>query len=140
MVHDDLEAALRLGLGGLHLPASADTARARDALPLALLGQSWHGAPDAGMLNDPALDYLTLSPVFLTESKPGYGPALGPAGIEEATSRTTKPLVALGGVDLRNITLCRNAGATGVAVMGGVMRAADPAAYCAGLVARVSSD
>lgn len=139
MVHEDLDAATRLHLDGVHLPEAGDAARARRLLPEALIGQSWHGEPDAAMLRDPALDYLSLSPIFLTESKPGYGPALGPDGLERAAMLTTKPLIALGGVDAERIVPCRASGAAGVAVMGEVMRAADPCRAAAELVARFAA-
>lgn len=139
MVHDDLAAAARLRLDGVHLPEHGDAARARALLPDGLIGQSWHGDSGAAMLGDPALDYLSLSPIFLTESKPGYGPALGPEGIERATRLTTKALIALGGIAGDKVGSCRDAGAAGVAVMGEVMRATDPARAAAALVARFAA-
>jgi thiamine-phosphate pyrophosphorylase len=135
MVHDDLDAAVRLGLDGVHLPDGGDAGLARALLPDALIGQSWHGEAGSAKLNDPVLDYLTLSPIFLTDSKPGYGPALGPEAIARATALTAKPLIGLGGITRDRIALCRDAGASGVAVMGEIMRASDPATLCAGLVA-----
>ena len=136
MVHDDLAAAVRLGLDGVHLPDTGDPRQARELLPEALIGQSWHGELGASKLNDLALDYLTLSPIFLTESKPGYGPALGLGTLSRATTLTTKPLLALGGIDRDRIALCRGAGAAGVAVMGEIMRSRDPARTAAALVGR----
>jgi thiamine-phosphate pyrophosphorylase len=47
-----------------------------DPLPLddvALVGRSCHGVPALSIE-----DYVTLSPIYPTETKPGYGPALGP--------------------------------------------------------------
>lgn len=135
MVHDDLAAAIELNLDGVHLPAAGQAGLARQGLPHALIGQSWHGEAAAAMCRDPALDYLTLSPIYLTDSKPGYGPGLGAAGLRAAAAVTPKPLVALGGIDADRIAPCRAAGAAGFAVMGAVMRAADPATLCAALVA-----
>ena len=70
-----------------------------------------------------------MSPVFLTASKPGYGPALGLDGLAAHRRRR------LPGRSWRwaasapeNAALCRAAGARGIAVMGEVMRAADPRA------------
>ncbi len=137
MVHDDVDAARRLGLDGVHLPESGDAAQARVLLPEALIGQSWHGDPGAAMIRDPTLDYLSLSPIFLTESKPGYGPALGPEGLQHAAILTKKPLIGLGGIDADKIAACRRAGAAGVAVMGEIMRAGDPSRAAAALVARL---
>jgi thiamine-phosphate pyrophosphorylase len=73
-------------------------------------------------------DYVTVSPVFLTASKPGYGPALGLDGLAHIVERVAGPVIALGGVTAANAASCRAAGAHGIAVMGEVMRAADPRA------------
>ncbi|WP_067495934.1 thiamine phosphate synthase [Actinoplanes sp. TFC3] len=90
------------------------------ATPVDLVGRSWHGTEP---LSDE--DYITLSPIYPTSSKPGYGPALG-AG-QAARLAGERPWLALGGVDSPSRAAeCVAAGACGVAVMGAVMRAADP--------------
>ena len=74
--------------------------------------------------------------MLLTSSKPGYGPPLGFDGLR-ALTRVAAPLpvYALGGLDASRAAACRAAGAAGVAVMGALMGAADPAAEVAGLLA-----
>jgi thiamine-phosphate pyrophosphorylase len=70
-------------------------------------------------------DYVTLSPVFLTPTKPGYGPALGPR--EAARLAGTVPWLALGGINSSaRVSECVAAGAAGIAVLGAVMGAQDP--------------
>jgi thiamine-phosphate pyrophosphorylase len=71
-------------------------------------------------------DYVTLSPIFASASKPGYGPALGLAGLAACVAACAGPVIALGGVTAATAPLCLAAGARGVAVMGEVMRADDP--------------
>ncbi len=71
---------------------------------------------------------MTLSPIFATASKPGYGPALG-LGALAAAGRIGLPVIALGGIGVATAAACRREGATGMAVMGGLMRATDPAAH-----------
>ncbi|MDA1359391.1 thiamine phosphate synthase [Glycomyces luteolus] len=89
----------------------------------ALVGRSVH----AGEPIDPGLDYCTYSPIWLSESKPGYGPAIGLAALREACAASPVPVFALGGVDGPDrARAAREAGAAGVAVMGAVMRADDP--------------
>jgi thiamine-phosphate diphosphorylase len=97
------------------------------------VGRSCH---DAGELaRSSTVDYVTLSPVYVTDSKPGYGPALGVEGLRELVAGTPVPVFALGGVtDGRQAAECRAAGAAGVAVMGAVMRAADPSAVVSALL------
>lgn len=125
-VHGDLAAAR--ACDGVHLGAGGDVAAARDALgPGALVGVSCHALDAVRRATAAGADYVTLSPIFLTESKPGYGPALGLEALREAVGIGV-PVLALGGVGVGTAAACRGAGAAGLAVMGGVMRAADPAA------------
>ena len=87
--------------------------------------------PNPGELADAATHgaaYATVSPVFATTSKPGYGPPLGLVGLRALVAGTRVPIVALGGVGPDDVGVCLAAGATGVAVMGAVMTAADPGA------------
>ncbi|KMO17976.1 thiamine monophosphate synthase, partial [Methylobacterium indicum] len=86
----------------------------------ALLGVSAHSLAEVRAAREAGADYVTLSPIFLTASKPGYGPALGLAALGEATA--LMPVVALGGLDPTTAPSCRAVGAAAVAVMGLVMK------------------
>jgi thiamine-phosphate pyrophosphorylase len=133
MVHDDAGAALAAGAAGLHLPAGASVVEARRRLgPSALIGQSAHHGDDIVRAAQEGADYATLSPIFVTASKPGYGPALG---LSHFAKSWPIPVLALGGIDETNIAAVLAAGAAGAAVMGGAMRAADPRGFMARLLA-----
>lgn len=135
-VHDDIEAAVAERADGVHLPGGGDAGAARCILgPAALIGVSAHAPEEAAVRIAAGADYTTLSPIFVTQSKPGYGPALGLAALARAASLASGPIVALGGIDASNIAACRAAGAQAVAVMGDVMRAADPEAAVRRLLA-----
>ncbi len=127
-VHDDVEAACAVQGTALHLPATASVAAARSRLgPGRLIGRSAHRGD---VLSDPGvsgLDYVTLSPVHSTASKPGYGPALGVDGLARAVRGAETPVIALGGIRPGDVRTCLDAGAAGVAAMGEVMRADQPA-------------
>ncbi len=130
-VSADLAAAAARQTTGIHLPqrmAQPETvATARAQLgPDALIGISAHSRAEAAAAQNAGVDYVTLSPVFLTDSKPGYGPALGPDGFRSMAADLDIPAVALGGIAAETIPSVRSADAAGVAVMGGVMRADDP--------------
>jgi thiamine-phosphate pyrophosphorylase len=108
-----------LGGDAIHLPAAAP------AVPAGLVGRSCHDVAELARLSTE--DYVTLSPIYPTATKPGYGPALGPAAAAALTPPV--PWLALGGVDSPDrAAACAAAGASGVAVLGAVMRAADPGA------------
>jgi thiamine-phosphate pyrophosphorylase len=130
-VHDDLDAAKALGIG-IHLPARASVVEARHVLGRdALIGISAHSLEEVTEAVGARADYATLSPIFLTSSKPGYGPALG---LDILRGVTRIPLLALGGVGAGNAAACIAAGAAGVAVMGEAMRASDPRGFMADLL------
>lgn len=138
-VNGDLAAAQAAGAAGLHLPTGGSLDAARRALgPDALLGASAHSLEEAMAAAAAGADYVTLSPVFESASKPGYGPALGPAGLQAMVARLTVPVIALGGVVAGNLGACLAAGAAGVAVMGAVMAVADPGAAARRLLAALA--
>ena len=118
-----------LGGHAVHLSAA-------DPVPpgVPLVGRSCHRAP---ALTTEA--YVTLSPIFPTRTKPGYGPALGPA--TAAALAGGVPWLALGGIDApQRVADCRAAGAAGVAVLGAMMRAADPERLARDFVAAWSAE
>ena len=136
MVHEDVAAALAAGAGGVHLPAGGSPAAARQALgAAALIGISAHDYADIVHAETEGADYVTLSPIFATASKPGYGPALGVDELADLAAKSLIPVLALGGVDAAAVGGCLAAGATGVAVMGAIMGASDPRAVTSALVA-----
>jgi len=127
IAHEDLDAVIAEGAGGVHLPGGGDPAAARRRLgPDALIGVSAHTPEEAAARVAAGADYATLSPIFLTQSKPGYGPAVGLDALARAARSAPGRIIALGGIDANNIAACLAAGAGGTAVMGEVMRAADP--------------
>lgn len=139
-VHGDLDSASGAGAHGVQLPRGGDPAAARRALgPSALIGVSAHSLDEARAAEQGGADYVTLSPIFRSESKPGYGPALGTAGLAAVAAAVAIPVIALGGIDDGNIAACLQAGAAGVAVMGGVMRAPDIASTTRALVAALTA-
>jgi thiamine-phosphate pyrophosphorylase len=126
MVHEDVEAAAIAGAAGVHLPRGGSPQSTRRRLPGALIGASAHSGPEAASLLRAGADYVTVSPIFPTASKPGYGPALGLDHLVTIIAEADGSVVALGGIGIENAALCRAAGAHGIAVMGEIMRAVDP--------------
>jgi thiamine-phosphate pyrophosphorylase len=120
----DVELAADVLADGMHVAAGAPVAPARARLgPHALIGASAHAEADIAAAAAAGADYVTLSPIFASASKPGYGPALGLAALTSA-ARHALPVLALGGVTAERADACRRAGAAGIAVMGEVMRGA----------------
>ncbi|QDY10635.1 thiamine phosphate synthase [Micromonospora sp. HM134] len=137
----DLRAALA-GAGGTLIvagpdPLDGDAVHLPAAGPypppaVGLVGRSCHDAAELARLGTE--DYVTLSPVWPTRSKPGYGPPLCPDGLRRLVRLSPVPVLALGGIETpEQVTACVEAGAAGVAVLGAIMRAADPTAVAAAL-------
>lgn len=133
LVASDAELAAAVGAAGVHLAATDDLPASggggREVDGNWLVGRSCHDHGEVTGAVAEGLDYVTVSPVAPTPSKPGYGPALGRDGLGALSAAAGRvPVLALGGVDASNAADLRDAGAHGAAVMGAVMRAADPAA------------
>jgi thiamine-phosphate pyrophosphorylase len=136
LVHGEASLAKLGGVDGVHLPAGANPATARTLLgPEKLIGVSIHTVIEAEAIDPSFVDYALAGPAFETASKPGYGPEIGRKGLAEIASAARVPVVAIGGINAARIAELIAAGAAGVAVMGGVMRASDPAREVAGLIA-----
>jgi thiamine-phosphate diphosphorylase len=119
-----------LVLAGTWLPGDALHLSSADELPgrrPRLLGRSCHDAAEVAAAGTEGCDWATVSPVLPTASKPGYGPPLRAAGLAALVAvEGAPPLYALGGVTAAAVPELRSAGASGVAVMGAVMRAEHP--------------
>jgi thiamine-phosphate pyrophosphorylase len=138
-LHGDPSLAKLAGVDGSHLPASGDPAEARALLgPDKLIGVSVHSALEAQAIDPAVVDYALAGPAFETASKPGYGPEIGRKGLAEITRAAAVPVLAIGGINAPRIGELVAAGVAGVAVMGGVMRAADPAQRVGGLIATLN--
>ncbi|WP_210324202.1 thiamine phosphate synthase [Azorhizobium oxalatiphilum] len=134
-LHGTPALAAEAGVDGVHLASGSDAREARALLgPGALVGLSIHSEAEVRAA-PPEANYLIAAPAFATASKPGYGPALGHDGLARFARSTLLPVLALGGIDAEAMRICHKSGVSGVAVMGGVMRAADPAAEARGLLA-----
>ena len=97
------------------------------------VGRSCHSDKELSRASAEGSQWATLSPIYPSRSKPGYGPPLGPAALAAAPL----PTWALGGVDAGNAAECLEAGASGVAVLGAVLRSPDPAAAFAKIQERL---
>lgn len=73
-------------------------------------------------LNAEAFDYIFISPVFESISKPGYYAGFNLKQIKDflVSGCCTNPIVALGGVDETNIDSLQDSGLHGAAVLGAI--------------------
>lgn len=141
LVDDDLAAA-RLA-HGVHVgPDDVHPVDARTTLgPGAVVGWS---LTDLAQLDDEAAlsacDYLAVSPVWPTPTKPEADAPWGVDGVREVVARVAGrlPVVAIGGIDAENAPAVACAGADGVCVVSAICASHDPHAAAAALRAAVT--
>jgi thiamine-phosphate pyrophosphorylase len=139
MLHGEALLAKAAGVDGVHLPSGSDLAAARALIgPDKILGVSIHTVTEAEAIDPAHVDYVLAGPAFETASKPGYGPEIGRKGLAEIARVARVPVLAIGGINAARVGELVAAGAAGVAVMGGVMRATDPAREVAALIATLA--
>jgi thiamine-phosphate pyrophosphorylase len=139
-LHGEATLAETASADGVHLSAGSDPFIARKLLGAdRLIGVSIHTATEAERIDPGVVDYAVAGPAFETPSKSGYGPAIGPKGLAEIAGAARVPIIAVGGITAKRAAEVLAAGPIGIAVMGGVMRAADPDRQIKGLLAVVGS-
>jgi thiamine-phosphate pyrophosphorylase len=137
-VHGDAALAKSCGADGVHLPSGGDPVAARALLGAAkLIGVSIHTVTEAEAIDPAAVDYAIAGPAFETASKPGYGPEIGRKGLAEIARAARVPILAIGGLNAVRAAEVLAAGPIGIAVMGGVMRAAEPGQEVRALITTV---
>ena len=138
-VHGEAALAKLAGADGVHLPSGSDPVAARALIGGGkLLGISIHTVTEAEAIDPLVVDYALAGPAFETVSKPGYGPEIGRKGLLEIARAARVPVLAIGGINTARVGEVIAAGCAGVAVMGGVMRAADPAREVSALIATLN--
>ena len=130
LINTHAEVAAEIGADGVHLPAAGPDARAiRKRFGRRLLvGCSTHNLEELERAAEGGADFVTYSPIYTPGSKPGYGLEVGLDGLRSAAGAADVPVFALGGITPERTLDCRSAGASGVAVMSGILAAEDAAA------------
>jgi thiamine-phosphate diphosphorylase len=133
VINDDLQAVIQCDADGLHM-SSGFAAGGPNDLPLGpgrMLGRSVHlGDIKRESGRERGVDYVTLGTIFPSETHPDR-PVAGLEGLQVALGEIGMrlgpvPVVAIGGVNRDNAADCIRAGARGVAVIRGILMAADP--------------
>ncbi|WLV24487.1 thiamine phosphate synthase [Aciduricibacillus chroicocephali] len=113
--------------GGIHLPEHKMTllpdiqARCKQLV----IGCSVHSVKAAREAEALGADRLIFGHVFETESKPGLKPR-GLEQLESVCQAVTVPVIAIGGIKLENVQRVIECGASGIAVLSGIMGAEKP--------------
>jgi len=123
---------LQLGSGDL------EVADARRVFAGGWIGRSVHDLDEAAAAIAEGADFLMVANVYPTTSHPGRRPA--GVGLVREAAALGRPVIAIGGLDAERAREVRAAGAYGVAAIGALWRAKDPAAAALELLAPWADD
>jgi len=123
---------LQLGSGDL------EVADARRVFAGGWIGRSVHDLDEAAAAIAEGADFLMVGNVYPTTSHPGRRPA--GVGLVREAAALGRPVIAIGGLDAERAREVRAAGAYGVAAIGALWRAKDPAAAALELLAPWADD
>ncbi len=124
-IDDRVDFATFFPLSGVHLGQSdLPVGPARALLPAdRMVGLSTHDeAQFAAGVAEAGVDWIALGPIFPTASKQDPDPVVGVERMSALRSRTSKPLIAIGGIDAQNIAAVLAGGADSAAVLAAVCR------------------
>jgi len=127
IVNDRADVARATDADGVHLgQGDLPVEMARRVLaPDQWIGCSTHSLDQVVEADRTTADYIAFGPIFPTSSKENPDPVVGLEGLREARRATGKPLVAIGGITLRNACGVLAAGADSVAVLGDLLNGPD---------------
>ena len=119
ILNDRVSLVRAAGFDGVHVgQEDLSPAEVRAALgPEMLIGVSTHSEEQLVIAADGPADYVAIGPVYATVSKLVPDPVVGLEGVRTARAMTTKPLVAIGGINRSNCAAVIGAGADSVAVI-----------------------
>lgn len=139
LVNDRVDVALAAGADGVHLGVTdLPVERVREVVPRGfLVGVTARDVAAARRAEAAGADYLGVGPAYATTTKEGLPDPLGPEGVAAVAAATDLPVIAVGGVDASRVPRLLAAGAHGVAVVGALSSAEDPAVEAAALAAAV---
>jgi thiamine-phosphate pyrophosphorylase len=128
IINDRVDVALACGADGVHVGQSDMAPEdVRRFMPQTLIGLSVESLAQLADAERAPVDYYGVSPVFATATKHDAAPALGLDGLRAIRARTSRLLVAIGGIHAGNAAAVMAAGADGLAVVSAVCAAEDPA-------------
>ena len=130
LINDRVDVALAAGADGVHLGQS-DMAY-EDARRILgndkIIGISIENYEQAVEANGQDVDYIAVSPVYLTDTKTDTSAALGLEGVRRISSVSRHPCCGIGCMNRNTAADVIRAGADGIAVVSAIMSAPDPRA------------
>ncbi len=128
-INDRVDIAVAVDADGVHLGQNGIPPFAAKCVSGRLLvGASTHSVEEALRAQYEGADFITLGPIYATPSKARYGSPLGLAALRSVIAAARLPVYGIGGIKTQNTQDILTAGAHGIALVSGILAAADPRA------------
>lgn len=126
IINDRVDVAHMMNCGGVQLAHhSMNVSEVKKSFPHLRVGCSVHSVKEAINKQKQKADYLLYGHIFSTLSKRGLAPR-GIGNLQKIVKATHIPVIAIGGITPERTPSVIQAGASGVAVLSGILLADDP--------------
>jgi thiamine-phosphate pyrophosphorylase len=128
IINDSPQICLKSGANGVHLGLKdCPVSEARKLLGKeAIIGGTANTPEQAKQRELEGCDYIGLGPWHMTQTKENLSEILGEAGIKKVVDLNLKiPVIAIGGITLRDVKKILSLGVQGIAVSSGIVAAKD---------------
>ena len=128
IINDDLELALELDAGGVHLgQTDGCPTEARKRLgPNKIIGVSIDSEANLMSANNSPLDYVGIGAIFATANKQKVATVWGLNGLQQLSLNSKHRIIGIGGINEYNAATVLSSGACGIAVIGALHDAENP--------------
>lgn len=118
-VDDDVKLAQQINADGIHVGQKDQRieqvlAEVGDQM---MVGYSCNTNDQVAHANKLPVDYIGVGPIYPTNSKADADPAIGPQQLQELVRLSKHPVVAIGGINDKNISEVANTNCAGAAVI-----------------------
>ncbi len=126
-INDRADIAMCVNADGVHLgQSSMPVYAARKVVgDKFMIGVSTHNLDEALTSERGGADFITFGPIYRTPSKLKYGRPVGIESLKIVAEKVSIPVFGIGGIKPDNAKEVINAGAYGVALISGILSAAD---------------
>lgn len=123
IINDHPQLVVEIDADGVHLgKEDMDPSIARTLLGSGkIIGGTANNHEDILRLNGKPVNYIGVGPLRFTTTKKKLSPVLGVEGIRQLIADSKHPAIAIGGVNIEDLSDLFDAGASGVAVSGSIV-------------------
>jgi len=129
IINDYVDLALAVDADGVHVGQSDLPVQVCRKLigDNKLLGLSITDLPQLDETPFELIDYIGVGPIFHTNTKADAAPEMGLSGLKHACQKSPVPVIAIGGISIKNAASIFRNGAVGIAVVSAISRVSLPA-------------